>query len=169
MTAVAAPPPKRTNAKAILAGILAYALVKMVGVAVATGVGPFEIAAAPQLYLPAAGSRAASELLGVALILTLVVGFTRISPRSGFLGVALVQAALGWWAPASMQDTWMQWLFGASGLDRAWDWAGLSTPFPERSAMGGLSAPELLCAGAAGAIAQVVHNMAAKPSQRPTS
>ena len=70
---------KRTNWKAIAGGLVAYALVKLTGVGVMTGIGPFEIAEAPALFLPAAQSRALSELVGAALILTFVVGFSRIS------------------------------------------------------------------------------------------
>ena len=138
-------PVKRTNARALVAGLLAYALVKLVGVGVATGVGPFEVAAMP------------------ALILLFVVGFSRISPRSGFLAVALVQMAIGWWAPASMQDTWIRWLFGASGLGDLWAQTGLSPPIAEHSVLGGLSTADILCCAAAAVVAQLVHNMAAKP------
>ena len=156
-------PVKRTNARALVAGLLAYALVKLVGVGVATGVGPFEVAAMPALFLPAAGSRLASELVGAGLILLFVVGFSRISPRSGFLAVALVQMAIGWWAPASMQDTWIRWLFGASGLGDLWAQTGLSPPIAEHSVLGGLSTADILCCAAAAVVAQLVHNMAAKP------
>lgn len=157
-------PVKRTNARALVAGLLAYALVKLVGVGVATGVGPFEVAAMPALFLPAAGSRLASELVGAGLILLFVVGFSRISPRSGFLAVAVVQMAIGWWAPASIQDTWIRWLFGSSGLAEVWAQMGLASPFEEqRSAMGGLSLADILGCVAAGVIAQTVHNMAVGP------
>lgn len=160
-----APAPKRTNAKAIVAGLLVYALVKLVGVGVVTGVGPFEVASMPALFLPAAGSRMASELFGAALILMFVVGFSRISPRSGFLGVAAVQMAVGWWAPASMQDTWIQWMFGASGLGDLWAQTGLAPPIAEHSVLGGLSTADILCCAAAAVVAQTVHNMAAKTAQ----
>lgn len=156
--------PKRTNAKAIVAGLVVYALAKLVGVGVVTGVGPFEIMAMPGLFLPATGSRLASELVGAALILLFVVGFSRISPRSGFLAVAVVQMAIGWWAPASMQDTWIRWLFGASGLGDLWAQTGMAPPIAEHSILGGLTMADILCCAAAAVVAQTVHNMAAKPA-----
>jgi hypothetical protein len=164
-TAIPAPA-RRSSAGPIIAGLLAYALVKLAGIGIVTGVGPMEVAANPDLFLPAAGSRVLSELFGAGLLLLLVVGFTRVSPRSGFLGVAIVQSAIAWLTPFELRDTWMRWMFGATGLDQAWKWAGLNPPFQEHSVMGGLSVPDLLCAAAAGAIAQTVHNMAAGQAAR---
>lgn len=160
------PPPgvvRRTGFKALAAGLATYVLVKMAGVSIMTGFGPWEIAQAPELFLPAAGSRALSELIGAGLILLFTLGFARITPRSGFLAVALVQMAIGWWAPASMQDTWIRWLFGASGLNDLWAQMGLQQPFQhDRDLLGGLSTADILGCLAAGVIAQTLHNLTQK-------
>lgn len=158
---VRTPGPRRTNTGALIGGLLAYALVKLAAVGLVTGVGPMDVAAMPELFLPAATSRVLSELFGAGLILMLVVGFTKVSPRAGFLSVALVQAAIGWFAPMEWKDGWMRWLFGATGLDDVWAQAGLSPPFQPHSMFGGLSAQDLIACAAAGAVAQGVHNLLA--------
>jgi len=169
VTAAAVPPhPRHTNWQALLAGLVAYALVKLAAIGLVTGVGPAQVAAMPELFVPAATTRVLSELFGAGLILTFVVGFTKISPRAGFLSVALVQAAIGWFAPMEWKDGWMRWLFGATGLDQVWAQAGLSPPFQPHSMFGGLSVQDLITCAIAGAVAQAVHNMVARqPAREP--
>ena len=108
----------------------------------------------------------AAVAAGAGLILTFVVGFMRISPRSGFLLVAMVQAAIGWFAPLEWKDGWMRWLFGATGLDDIWAQAGLSPPFQQHGILGGLSVQDLLVCAAAAAVAQAVHNMTVNQAAR---
>ena len=164
--AVRTPGPRRTNAGALIGGLLAYALVKLAAVGFVTGVGPMDVAAMPELFLPAATSRVLSELFGAGLILLLVVGFTKVSPRAGFLSVALVQAAIGWFAPMEWKDGWMRWMFGATGLDDVWASAGLSPPFQQHAMLGGLSVQDLIACAAAGAVAQAVHNLTVNQAAR---
>ncbi len=159
-------PPKHTTWKALLGGLVAYALIKLAGIGIVTGVGPSDVMALPELFLPAMASRTASELFGAGLILTFVVGFMRISPRSGFLMVALVQAAIGWFAPMEWKDGWMRWMFGATGLDDVWASAGLSPPFQQHAMLGGLSVQDLIACAAAGAVAQAVHNLTVNQAAR---
>ena len=50
-----------------------------------------------------------------------------------------------------MQDTWIQWMFGASGLGDLWAQTGLAPPFEHRRSLtGGLSMADILCCAAAG-------------------
>ena len=159
-------PPKHTTWKALVGGLVAYALIKLAGIGIVTEVGPYDVIALPDLFLPAMLSRGVSELLGAGLILTFVVGFMRISPRSGFLLVAMVQAAIGWFAPLEWKDGWMRWMFGATGLDDVWAQAGLSPPFQQHAMLGGLSVQDLLVCAAAAAVAQAVHNMTVNQAAR---
>lgn len=165
-TATPPQPMRHTTWKALIGGLIAYALVKVAAIGVVTGVGPSDVMAMPDLFLPAMTSRGLSEIFGAGLILTLVVGFMRISPRSGFLMVALVQAAVGWFAPMEWKDGWMRWIFGATGLDDVWAQAGLSPPFQQHSMLGGLSVQDLLVCGAAAAVGQTVHNMTVNQAAR---
>ncbi|MBX7249858.1 MAG: hypothetical protein K1X35_12550 [Caulobacteraceae bacterium] len=158
---VAPTPLRRTSTPALIAGALVYAGAKMAAIGLLTGVGPAQIAASRDLILPIALSQGVSELLAVALVLVFVVGFTRISPRSAFLCAALVQAALGVFAPMEWKDTWMRWMFGAVGLDQVWSHLGLSPPFGAHGPFSGVSLISLAVCAAAGAVAQAAHNRVA--------
>ena len=55
--AVEVKPPKHTTWKALIGGLIAYALIKLAGIGIVTGVGPSDVMALPDLFLPAMASR----------------------------------------------------------------------------------------------------------------
>lgn len=149
----------RSSFAALVGGLMAYALVKLVAIGVMASMTFVMVMQNPQVFLPVVGAQLVSELIAAGIVLA-VLAFLRFPHAMIFLAVAAVQLAFVWWhglqAPT---EAGMGWAIGKSGLDRVWEWLGQPVPYAEPTAMGGLTMPAILTCAAAGVVAQALHNV----------